>query len=91
MIGPNSPTALAASTWRPKGVASSPPSRRIGSSVPTAVVVSATATYHGASVIPAACNVAPAATASKTESNQPVAARLSGRPRIAPKSISILA
>jgi len=40
-IGPNSPIAPAASSWVPKRVRSSPESRRIGISVPIAVVASA--------------------------------------------------
>ena len=43
-IGNSSPTAPAANTYRPKSPPSMPLSCKIGSSVPSAVVVSASAT-----------------------------------------------
>ena len=58
-IGPNSPTAPAPITSVPNGVESSSLSRRIGISVPSAVVVRATPTSSESSTTPVPCSTVP--------------------------------
>ena len=88
-IGPNSPIAPAPRMQRPSGVSSSPASRRIGSRVPTAVVLSTTATSTGSATSPAARRPKVSARASPTDSPQPAMPSCSGRPRSLAKSSSM--
>jgi hypothetical protein len=60
-IGPNSPTAPAASRYVPKRVRISPLSDSTGISVPIAVVASAEPVYTSETTIPAAANSPPIA------------------------------
>ena len=87
-IGPSSPTAPAARTKLPNGVSSSPASRRMGKSVPIAVVVSAIVIMTGARTNPIASRNATVPAARASESSHPAPASASGRPRMRSKSIS---
>ena len=88
-IGPTSPTVPAASSIRPNGVPSCPPSRRIGNSVPSPVVANAMTTINGATAPPMRL-IAPIAKAPiAIVVTHPIAASCSGRPRMSAKSISI--
>ena len=87
-IGPSSPTAPAATTKLPNGVSSSPASRRMGNSVPIAVVVRAIVIMMGARTNPIASRTDTAHTARTSESSHPAPASASGRPRRRSKSIS---
>ncbi len=88
-MGPNSPMAPAPSTKRPKSLSRSPASRRMGISVPIAVVLSATATSTGSDTNPAACRANVAANASATETSQPSPPSRKGGPRNVEKSRSM--
>jgi hypothetical protein len=87
-MGPNSPIAPAASTRVPKRVSRSPVSRRIGSNVPKAVVARVTVTNSGTWTQPAACKPRAATKARAKDSNHPLNASRSGRPRTRPRSSS---
>ena len=87
-IGPSSPNAPAASRNEPNRVSSSPSSRRIGISVPIAVVVSAEPVYKNDSTIPAAARMPPTAYAITVESSQPHPPSRIGLPWTRSKSIS---
>ncbi len=89
MIGPNSPATPAARVYGPSGVSSSPASRRIGISVPIAVVQSATPISRVESTNPVAWSTPAIASASPSEITQPTPPSLAGRPRIRSKSISM--
>ena len=89
MIGPNSPATPAASVNGPSGVSSSPASRRIGISVPIAVVESATPINSVETTKPVACRTPAMPRASASEKSQPHTASFAGRPRIWRKSISM--
>ena len=86
--GPNSPTAPAPSTKRPSFVSSWSASRRIGTSVPSAVVVIADPTSRPESTTPAAASAPANAYARTSVIAQPNAASRSGAPRIRSNSIS---
>ncbi len=88
-MGPNSPMAPAPSTKRPKSLSRSPASRRMGISVPIAVVLSATATSTGSDTNPAACRANVAANASATETSQPSPPSRKGGPRNVEKARSM--
>jgi len=87
-IGPNSPTAPAASRYVPKRVRISPLSDRMGSSVPIAVVASADPVYSSDSTMPKAASTPPSVYASASDSPQPTSASRNGRPLIRCRSIS---
>ena len=87
-MGPNSPAVPAASRKVPNLVDISPASRRIGISVPIAVVAIAEPVNRSDSTIPAAASAPPTPYASANDSSQPSPASISGRPRSRPKSIS---
>ena len=86
--GPNSPTAPAPSTNRPRFVSSCPASRSTGRSVPSAVVVIADPTSSPDSTTPAAASRPARLYASASVISQPIAASFSGVPRIRSNSIS---
>ncbi len=70
-IGPNSPTAPAAMVKTPKWVGRMPRSRRIGSRVPIAVVVSTSPMRRPDSANPIATRNPPTASPSTSETTQP--------------------
>ena len=88
-MGPNSPTAPAPITSVPNGVVSSSLSRRIGISVPSAVVVRATPTRSDESTTPVPCSTAPRDNPIAIDVNHVTSASVSGLPSILWKSISI--
>ena len=88
MIGPNSPTAPAAVRYDPNLEPSSPRSRRIGSSVPMAVVVSASPIIRLEMTNPSIASTAPTPRPRTSEMPQAVTPRLSGGPFSRAKSIS---
>ena len=77
-IGRNSPTAPAAKTNGPSAVFSVPFSRRIGSRVPSAVVVSAIVTSTLPSITRSCCTISTKASASPAVTNQERIASLPG-------------
>ena len=87
-IGPNSPTAPAAVRKCPKRVSSMPRSRSIGSSVPMAVVVSASPTSRPESTTPSRARTTATTRPTTNEISQPPTPRLMGAPRSFWKLIS---
>ena len=81
MMGPTSPNAPAAATSAPNRPSASPLSRRIGASVPSAVVVSATPTNRVLSTTSTASNSPATTSANATDTPQPVSASRAGIPR----------
>ena len=75
MIGQNSPATPVPSTARPMTVGSSAASERIGTSVPSAVVASATAISHHSASRPARVEHEPNARPIASEIPQPIVPR----------------
>ena len=82
-MGPNSPIAPAPWKYRPNGVPSTPRSRRIGSSVPRAVLVRAMATATPSCTKPRDSSARTTTMASATDTNHPMTASRPDRPLIA--------
>ena len=80
-MGKNSPTAPAGMMNRPSGPSSMSLSRKIGNKVPSAVVVSASATGTKACTRPAAANTPVTATETTALTNQPATASRPDRSR----------
>ena len=87
-MGPNSPTVPMAETNEPNLVSQTPASRRMGTSVPSAVVVRARPTTTVSSARPADTRAKAAAKPMASDTPHPAAASLRGRPRIFSRSSS---
>ena len=88
-MGPNSPMAPTDSIDGPIAVRSTPASRRIGKSVPSAVVVRHSATTTESSTSPVPCSTAPTPSAMTTEAPHEPAARPRCPCRMTPRSNSV--
>ncbi len=75
MIGQNSPATPVPSTACPIGVGNRRASERIGTSVPSAVVASATASSHHVTSTPALSKPTPTATPIASDMPQPMVPR----------------
>ena len=78
-IGQNSPATPVPSTALPSGVGRSPASERVGTSVPSEVVASATPRTHHSASRPLACRTTPAPSPIASETAHPVVPSRSAR------------